>query len=139
MAMKRDEQGRLVITKVIDGEEIVTKVIPKHEEALYLRRGTLAGDANKDFPAKAEADKVQEMERPYDVHRIWNGGDVQTFDELKRELPDHPEARIPEKLERTNVAVNTGEPTTTAEEYPLMGVNFDPGEVVEDEPVEEQK
>ena len=44
MAMKRDEKGRLVITKVIDGKEVVTKVIPKHEEALYLRRGTLEGD-----------------------------------------------------------------------------------------------
>ena len=98
MAMKRDEKGRLVITKVIDGKEVVTKVIPKHEEALYLRRGTLEGDKNKDFPAKAEADKVQEMDRPYDVHRIWNGGDVQTFDELHKERPDHPEARIPEKL-----------------------------------------
>ena len=137
MAMKRDEQGRLVITKVIDGKEVVTKVIPKHEEALYLRRGTLAGDANKDFPAKAEADKAQEMDRPYDVHRIWNGGDVQTFDELHKERPDHPEARIPEKLERVDVKVDTGQ--TAAEEYPLMGVNFDPGEVVEDEPVEEQK
>ena len=36
MAMKRDEKGRLVITKVIDGKEVVTKVIPKQKLALFI-------------------------------------------------------------------------------------------------------
>ena len=138
MVMKRDEQGRLVFVEMIDGTETVTKIIPKHEEHLYLRRGSLEGDRNKDFPAKAEADKVQEMDRPYDVHRIWNGGDVQTFDELKKELPDHPECRKPEQLQRPSVDVDAGQ-AAAGVEYSLMGVNYDPGEVVEDEPVEEQK
>ena len=138
MVMKRDNKGRLVFVEMIDGVETVTKIIPKHEEQLYLRRGSLEGDRNKDFPAKAEADKVQEMERPYDVHRIWNGGDVQTFDEVKKELPDHPECRVPETLRKPLIKVNDGDEVAEAE-YPLMGVNFDPGEIVEDEPVEEQK
>ena len=98
MAVKRDEQGRLVLVSMVDGEEVVTKVIPKHEEQLYLRRGVTGADANIDFPAKAECVKVQEMERPYDVHRSWAGGDVQTFDEVVKDLPDHPECREHEYL-----------------------------------------
>lgn len=137
MAMKRDEKGRLVITHMVDDKEVIAKVIPQHEEQLYLRRGTLQGDKNIDFPAKAEADKAQEMERPYDVHVCMEGGEVKHYDKPEKELPEHPEAKVPEKLNRTNNKVDTGE--TQADEYPLMGVNFDPGEDPEEEPVEEQK
>ena len=137
MAMKRDEKGRLVITHMVNDKEVIAKVIPQHEEQLYLRRGTLEGDRNVDFPAKAEADKVQEMERPYDAYIHMEGGEVKRYDKLERELPEHPEAKVPEKLKRTDVKVDAER--TQADEYPLMGVNFDPGENPEDEPVEEQK
>ena len=43
---------------------------------------------------------------------------------------------IPEKLERAEAKVDAGLDATM---YDLMGVNYDPGEVVEDEPIEEQK
>ena len=137
MAVKRDEQGRLVLVSMVDGEEVVTKVIPKHEEQLYLRRGVTGMDANKDFPAKAEAVKVQEMERPYDVHRSWAGGDVQTFDEVVKDLPDHPECREHEYLREPIVQVG-GQEDDDDLDYTLIGVNLDPGEDPSEEPIEPQ-
>lgn len=131
--VKRDEQGRLVLVSVIDGEEVVTRVIPQHEEHLYLRR-----QGNNDFPAKAQGDKVQDMERPYDVYIHMEGGKVSRYDDPQRELPDHPECRKVETLREPLIKVN-GDDASAVADYPLMGVNFDPGEDVEEEPVEEQK
>ena len=128
MAIKRDEQGNLVV----DG-----KVVPKYTEQLYLRRGVGAVGDKAEFPAKAEADKVQKMEQPYDAHITMAGGEVRRNDKVLKDLPEHPECMIPEKLERVDVAVNAG--ATDAVTHDLMGVNYDPGEVVEDEPIEEQK
>ena len=131
--VNRDEQGRLVIVEMVDGVETVVKVIPKHEEQLYLRR-----QGNNDFPAKAEFDKVQEMERPYDVHVHMDGGAVKRFDEVEKDLPDHPECRVPETLRQPRI-VEGVEGEGEEAEYSLLGVNLDPGENPEDEPVEEQK
>lgn len=135
--VKRDEQGRLVIVEMVDGVETVVKVIPKHEEQLYLRR-----QGNNDFIVKAEADRVEDMERPYDPHIFMAGGEVRRYDKLERELPDHPECREPETLreplvvDAEDLAAQQGGDEA---EYTLMGVNLDPGENPEDEPVEEQK
>ena len=127
MAIKRDEQGNLVV----DG-----KVVPKYTEQLYLRRGVGGVGDKAEFIAKAEADKVQEMDQPYDAHITMAGGEVKRNDKVLKDLPEHPECMVPEKLERVDVTVNAGE---DAAMYDLMGVNYDPGEVVEDEPIEEQK
>ena len=128
MAIKRDEQGNLVV----DG-----KVVPKYTEQLYLRRG-VGGEGDKaEFIAKAEADKVQKMEQPYDAHITMAGGEVRRNDKVLKDLPEHPECMIPEKLERVDVKVNAGDADETM--YDLIGVNYDPGEVVKDEPIEEQK
>ena len=128
MAIKRDEQGNLVV----DG-----KVVPKYTEQLYLRRGVGAVGDKAEFPAKAEADEVQKMKVPYDAHITMAGGEVRRNDKVLKDLPKHPECMVPEKLERVDVAVNAG--ATDAVTHDLMGVNYDPGEVVEDEPIEEQK
>ena len=129
MAIKRDEQGNLVV----DG-----KVVPKYTEQLYLRRGVCeCSPADKaEFPAKAEPDKVQEMDQPYDAHITMAGGEVRRNDKVLKDLPEHPECMIPEKLERAEVKVDGCADATM---YDLMGVNYDPGDVVEDEPIEEQK
>lgn len=129
MAIKRDEQGNLVV----DG-----KVVPKYTEQLYLRRGVCeCSPADKaEFIAKAEPDKVQEMDQPYDAHITMAGGEVRRNDKVLKDLPEHPECMIPEKLERAEVKVDGCADATM---YDLMGVNYDPGEVVEDEPIEEQK
>ena len=128
MAIKRDEQGNLVV----DG-----KVVPKYTEQLYLRRGVGGVGDKAEFPAKAEADKVQDMDQPYDAHITMAGGEVRRNDKVLKDLPEHPECMIPEKLERVNVKVNAGDADETM--YDLIGVNYDPGEVVKDEPIEEQK
>ena len=128
MAIKRDEQGNLVV----DG-----KVVPKYTEQLYLRRGVGAVGDKAEFPAKAEPDKVQEMDQPYDAHITMAGGEVRRNDKVLKDLPEHPECMIPEKLERVDVKVNAGAADETM--YDLIGVNYDPGEVVKDEPIEEQK
>ena len=129
--VKRDEQGRLVIVEMVDGVETVVKVIPKHEEQLYLRR-----QGNNDPIVKAEMDKVQDMERPYDAHIYFEGGEVRRYDKLERELPDHPECREPDTL-RKPLVVDAED--LEDEEYSMIGVNLDPGEDPSEEPVEEQK
>ena len=131
--VKRDDQGRLVIVEMVDGVETVVRVIPKHEEQLYLRR-----QGNNDFIVKAEADKVQEMERPYDQHIYMAGGEVRRYDKLERELPDHPECRVPETLREPRI-VEGVEGEGEEAEYSLLGINLDPGENPEEEPIEEQK
>lgn len=128
--VKRDDQGRLVIVEMVDGVETVVKVIPKHDEALYLRR-----QGNNDFIAKAEADRVEDMERPYDQHIYMAGGEVRRYDKLERELPDHPECRVPETLREPRVK----EGVESDAEYSLIGVNLDPGEDPAEEPIEEQE
>ena len=128
MAIKRDEQGNLVV----DG-----KVVPKYTEQLYLRRGVGAVGDKAEFPAKAEPDKVQEMDQPYDAHITMAGGEVRRNDKVLKDLPEHPECMIPEKLKRVDVKVDAGAADETM--YDLIGVNYDPGEVVKDEPIEEQK
>ena len=100
MAIKRDEQGNLVV----DG-----KVVPKYTEQLYLRRGVGGVGDKAEFPAKAEPDKVQDMEQPYDAHITMAGGEVRRNDKVLKDLPPHPECMVPEKLERPEVKVNTGE------------------------------
>lgn len=118
MAIIRDDQGRLVV----DG-----KIIPKHEEQLYLRR-----TGNNDFPSKSQFDKANEEEivgLGQDI--IMAGGEVDHLSTLKdKELPDHPESRVPDKLREPAEA-------TAAEGYSFMGVKLDPGEDAEDEPIEE--
>ena len=132
MKMMRDEQGRLVFVEMIDGVETVVKIIPKHEEQLYLRRGSL-GDFNNDYPSKAEADKMVDLDFGVDI--LMPGGEVDHYCNLDDEvLPEHPEAKEPEKLEveKEGAAVD-------AAEYSLLGINLDPGEDPEEEPVEKQK
>ena len=128
--VKRDDQGRLVIVEMVDGVETVVKVIPKHDEALYLRR-----QGNNDFIVKAEADRVEDMERPYDPHIFMAGGEVRRYDKLERELPDHPECREPETLREPRIKEGVEEEN----EYSLIGVNLDPGEDPAEEPIEEQE
>lgn len=128
--VKRDDQGRLVIVEMVDGVETVVKVIPKHEEQLYLRR-----QGNNDFIVKAEADRVEDMERPYDPHIFMAGGEVRRYDKLERELPDHPECREPETLREPRIKEGVEEES----EYSLIGVNLDPGEDPAEEPIEEQE
>ena len=100
MAIKRDEQGNLVV----DG-----KVVPKYTEQLYLRRGVGGVGDKAEFIAKAEADKVQEMDQPYDAHITMAGGEVRRNDKVLKDLPAHPECMVPEKLERVDVKVNAGQ------------------------------
>lgn len=128
--VKRDEQGRLVIVEMVDGVETVVKVIPKHEEQLYLRR-----QGNNDFIVKAEADRVEDMERPYDPHIFMAGGEVRRYDKLERELPDHPECKEPDTLRKPRIKEGVEEEN----EYSLIGVNLDPGEDPGEEPIEEQE
>lgn len=128
--VKRDDQGRLVIVEMVDGVETVTRVIPKHEEQLYLRR-----QGNNDFIVKAEADRVEDMERPYDQHIYMAGGEVRRYDKLERELPDHPECKEPDTLRKPRIKEGVEEEN----EYSLIGVNLDPGEDPAEEPKEEQK
>ena len=117
MAIKRDEQGNLVV----DG-----KVVPKYTEQLYLRRGVGAVGDKAEFPAKAEPDKVQEMDQPYDAHITMAGGEVRRNDKVLKDLPEHPECMIPEKLERVDIKVETGkkdaskDPAQTTTECPQI-------------------
>lgn len=117
MAVKRDEQGRLVV----DG-----KVVPKYTEQLYLRR-----EGNKDFPSKAEADTVIE-DGVGAVDMSWAGGEVDHMCTMEdKDLPKHEECKVPETLRKVKTDASTG--------YSLVGVNYDEGEKVEEEPIEEQK
>lgn len=132
MKMMRDAQGRLVFVEMIDGVETVVKIIPKHEEQLYLRRGSL-GDFNNDYPSKAEAEKMVDLDFGVDI--LMPGGEVDHYCNLDDEvLPEHPEAMEPEKMEQEEK-----EETVEAAEYSLLGINLDPGEDPEEEPVEKQK
>ena len=69
MAIIRDKQGKLIVNG---------KVIPRHLEQLYLRRGVTEDKA--EFPVKTEIDKIQDMERPYDVNIHMAGGEVKHYD-----------------------------------------------------------
>lgn len=133
MKMKRDEQGRLVFVEMIDGVETVVKIIPKHEEQLYVRRGSL-GDFNNDYPTKAEGEKMVDLDFGVDI--LMPGGEVDHYSSLDDQiLPEHPEAKEPEKLEVEKEEAASAD----AAEYSLLGINLDPGEDPEEEPVEKQK